>query len=197
MNPRTPDIADLGFKVGDHVCGFYTEGGSSLDDIVVRYVSQGLQSGDKCYCFLDNTPSPSVQARIPLQLMKRENTLQFVPADEAYVPDGSFSKDARMRGLEGLVQGALSEGYERVWCLGETSFLVRNAVDMKAWFAYEAELNEYAPRYPQLIICLYNLDRFDGETVMNVLETHRRVFVNGIVIPNPYYVAAHEFPGGR
>jgi hypothetical protein len=195
MSPRIPDIADLGFRVGDHVCGFYTDGGTSLDDIVVRYVSEGLQSGDKCYCFLDSTPS--VQARIPGRLLKREDILQFVPADEAYVPDGNFSKDARMRGLEGLVTGALSEGYERVWCLGETSFLVRNAVDMKAWFAYEAELNEYAPRYPQFIICLYNLDRFDGETVMYVLETHRRVFVNGIVIPNPYYIPTQQFLGGQ
>lgn len=32
---------------------------------------------------------------------------------------------------------------------------------------------------------------------MNVLETHRRVFVNGIVIPNPYYIAANQFPGGQ
>lgn len=195
MSPLTPNIADLGFKVGDHVCGFYTDGGSSLDDIVVRYVSEGLQSEDKCYCFLDSTSS--VRARIPGQLLKREDIIQFVPADEAYVPDGSFSKDARMLGLEGMVKDALSEGYERVWCLGETSFLVRNAVDMKAWFAYEAELNEFAPRYPQFIICLYNLDRFDGETVMYVLQTHRRVFVNGIVIPNPYYIPTPQFLGGQ
>jgi hypothetical protein len=195
MSRRTPDIADLGFKVGDHVCGFYTDGGSSLDDIVVRYVSEGLQSGDKCYCFLDS--SPSVLARISERLLERKGILQFVPADEAYVPDGNFSKDDRMRGLEGMVKDALSEGYQRVWCLGETSFLVRNTVDMKAWFAYEAELNEFAPRYPQLLICLYNLDRFDGETVMNVLQTHRRIFVNGIVIPNPYYTATHQFLGGQ
>lgn len=195
MSPRAPDVADLGFKAGDHVCGFYSDGGTSLDDIVVRYVSEGLQSGDKCLCFLDSTHS--VRARIPVQLLKREDILQFVPADEAYVPDGHFSKDGRMRDLEGMVKDALSEGYERIWLLGETSFLGRNAVDMEAWFAYEAELNEFAPRYPQFIICLYNLDRFDGETVVYVLQTHRRIFVNGIVIPNPHYMPARQFLGNQ
>jgi MEDS: MEthanogen/methylotroph, DcmR Sensory domain len=195
MSPRTLDIADLGWKAGDHVCGFYTDGGSSLDDIVMHYVSEGLHAGDKCVCLLDSTPS--VRARIPEQLLKRKGILQFVPEDEAYLPDGNFSKDVFIRWLEGMVKDALSEGYEHCRLLGETSFLVRNAVDMKAWFACEAELNEFAARYPQFFMCLYNLDHFDGERVMYVLQTHRRVFVNGIIIPNPHYIPTRQFLGSQ
>ena len=44
-------------------------------------------------------------------------------------------------------------------------------------------------------MCLYNLDLFDGETVMYVLKTHPRIFVNGMIITNPYYVPARQFPG--
>ena len=54
----------------------------------------------------------------------------------------------------------------------DVAFVVRNALPIKDWFAFEAVLIEYAPRYPQFLMCLHNLDRFSGEMVMNVLQTH-------------------------
>jgi hypothetical protein len=62
MSLPAPDSAELGFQVGDHVCAFYN-GGNSLDDIVVDYVSKGLEAGDKCVCFIDT--ASSVRARVP------------------------------------------------------------------------------------------------------------------------------------
>jgi hypothetical protein len=43
MSPHAPNIAELGFQVGDHVCAFYN-GGNALDDIVMDYVLKGLQA---------------------------------------------------------------------------------------------------------------------------------------------------------
>ena len=42
-------------------------------------------------------------------------------------------------------------------------------------------------------MCLYNLDLFDGELVMYVLQTHPRIFVNGLIITNPHYISASQF----
>lgn len=42
-------------------------------------------------------------------------------------------------------------------------------------------------------MCLHNLDRFSDEMVMNVLQTHPRVLVNGIIILNPHYVPPRQF----
>jgi len=185
MGSRAPDIADLDLQVGDHVCAFYTGGGSALDDIVVDYASKGLQAGNKCVCFIDT--ASSVRDRIPPELISRDGILQFLTEDEAYLPEGYFSKDELFRALEAMVQGALSDGFGRCWVLGNVSFVIRKAVGVKTWFAAESELNEFAPRYPQFLMCLYDLDLFVGETVMYVLRTHPRIFVNGLVLNNPYY----------
>jgi hypothetical protein len=55
MSVREPDIADLTWKVGDHVCAFYNEGVNRPDDIIVDHLSKGLQAGNKCtfFCFAD------------------------------------------------------------------------------------------------------------------------------------------------
>ena len=44
--PPLADSPGLGFQPGNHICAFYNGGGNHLDDIVVDFVSQGLQSGD-------------------------------------------------------------------------------------------------------------------------------------------------------
>jgi hypothetical protein len=195
MPPLQAESSDLFFRPGDHICAFYNGGESNLDDIVVDFVSKGLQSGDKCICFMDDPTG--VQGRIPDELKHRDDILQFYTEEQGYLPEGNFSKDAFFRGMEGAAKGTFSEGYERLWLIGDTTVVIRNSIDLKAWFATESEVSEFAPRYPQFIMCLYNLDLYDGETVMYVLRTHTRIFVNGLIIANPYYIPKRQFLGGR
>jgi hypothetical protein len=44
-------------------------------------------------------------------------------------------------------------------------------------------------------MCLYDLDRWSGELIMSVLKTHPRIFVNGLILNNPYYVPLRQFLG--
>jgi hypothetical protein len=70
------------------------------------------------------------------------------------------------------------------------AIIVRNGVDVAEWFAAEAELNGLVPDHPHFFFCLYDVDLFDGGTIMYVLRTHPRVYVNGILISNPHYQGA-------
>jgi hypothetical protein len=182
----------LGFVPGDHVCAFYSGSRNVLDDIVVDYVTKGLAAGSRVFCMVDE-PS-AVRSRIPPQLVARDGMLNVLSEDEAYMPDGRFSKDAFIASMKAMVVEAFSGGYEGFRGVGDESFLVRNRVALTEWFAAESELNEIVPDYPRLFFCLYDLDLFDGSTIMHVLRTHPRVYVNGIIIGNPHY-RADQLPG--
>jgi hypothetical protein len=79
--------------------------------------------------------------------------------------------------------------------LGDVSWIARSTVDIKTWFAAESGVNDLATQRPQFIMCLYDLDLFDGEAVMYVLQTHPRIFVSGMIITNPHYVPRPQFLG--
>lgn len=190
MSLTAPGRHDLDLHTGDHVCAFYN-GSDLLNNIVADFATKALRAKDKCICFVDE-PS-AVAERIPAELVLDENSLQFVPEEEGYLSGGHFSKEAFISNLEATVQGVLSRGYDRLWLVGDTTVVVRSSVDPKAWFAAEAEVSTLAPRYPQFIMCLYNLDLYDGELVMYVLQTHTKVFVNGLIINNPYYLPKDQF----
>jgi MEDS: MEthanogen/methylotroph, DcmR Sensory domain len=182
----------LGFLPGDHVCAFYSGSRNVLDDIVVDYVTKGLAAGNKVFCMVDQ-PS-AVRSRILPQLVARDGMLNILTEDEAYMPDGHFSKDTFIRNMQAMVIEAFAHGYEGFRGVGDESFLIRNGVDIGEWFAAESELNRIVPDYPRLFFCLYDLDQFDGSTIMRVLRTHPRVYVNGILIDNPHY-QADQVPG--
>jgi hypothetical protein len=110
------------------------------------------------------------------------------------MPDGSFSKDVFIGNMETMARAAADAGYRGFRGVGDESFLIRHGVDITEWFAAESELNNIVPDFPHFFFCLYDLDLFDGDTVMYVLRTHPRVYVNGIVIGNPHY-QAERLPG--
>jgi hypothetical protein len=58
----------------------------------------------------------------------------------------------------------------------------------QVWFPAESELNRIVPDYPHFSFSLYDLELFDGDTVMHVLRTHPKVYVNGAIITNLSYV---------
>jgi hypothetical protein len=182
----------FGFSPGDHVCAFYSGSRDVLDDIVVDYITKGLAAGNKVFCMVDQ-PS-AVHGRVLPQLIARDGMLNVLTEDEAYMPDGHFSKDTFIRNMRAVVRDALADGYNSFRAVGDESFIIRNGVDIGEWFAAESELNSIVPDYPHFFFCLYDLDLFDGAAVMHVLRTHPRVYVNGILIGNPHY-QADQLPG--
>jgi hypothetical protein len=48
-----------------------------------------------------------------------------------------------------------------------------------------------------VILCLYDLARFDGENLVDILKTHPTVLVGGMVLDNPYYLEPAEFLATR
>jgi DcmR-like sensory protein len=57
-------------------------------------------------------------------------------------------------------------------CAGEmTSSIIANIGD-DDWITYESELNRFVPRFPQVLLCLYDLNDFSGQLFVDIMRTH-------------------------
>jgi hypothetical protein len=59
--------------------------------------------------------------------------------------------------------------------------------------AYESRLNYFIPGKPWISICMYNLTKFSGSTIMGVLRTHPYAINGGVITENPYYQNPDEW----
>jgi hypothetical protein len=80
---------------------------------------------------------------------------------------------------------------------GEMPLALNEPAERAEFLRYEARLNEVIPDYPQVILCLYDLERFGAEVLMDALRTHPMVIVDGMVHDNPYYIEPGKFLVGR
>jgi DcmR-like sensory protein len=174
----------LGLYPGDHVCGFYS-GAAARDELTAAWVTEGARSGQKCVCFIEESAllRERFENRIPSQLRH----VDFWDVDDAYLANGSFSKETMLTRLNDAVAAAWEAGYQDVRLLGDMSWVIRPDVDTKEVFAYEAEVNALSPRHRATFVCLYDLDRFDGALVVEILRTHAKVLLNGLAVNNPYF----------
>ena len=170
-----------------HVCGFY-DSREVRDDMVVAFLRDGLDQGDKCVCFIQHE-SALVQriAARNIAALLASSQLEFCSPEDAYLENGSFSKDVMIERLEKHVTSALRAGYSFTRLIGDMSWVIRNRVDPQLVIAYEAQVNEFARRFPQAALCLYDLAAFDGSIVVDVLRTHPKIIMNGIIVENPYF----------
>jgi hypothetical protein len=58
---------------------------------------------------------------------------------------------------------------------------------------FEARVNEIWSRHDDIVICVYDLRKFGGETIVDVLRTHPLVIIGGILHRNPYYIPPEQF----
>ena len=58
---------------------------------------------------------------------------------------------------------------------------------------FESRVNDVWRRHEEAVICTYNLAKFGGETVIDILRTHPMSIIGGILQQNPFLVPPEEF----
>jgi hypothetical protein len=189
--PTSFGIDGVEVETGDHVCCFYS-GAKQRDDILHAYLRAGLRAGDKCICLIDSAEPDSLR-----QDLAEDGTTEQAPdqldiqsAAEAYLEDGRFSSDHMIGFLEETMNAALNGGhYSAARAAGEMSWVLKEPPGSDELFAYESAINGFVRRYPQLLLCMYDLDLFGGGMIVEAIKTHPKVLVGGQISENPWYVS--------
>lgn len=59
--------------------------------------------------------------------------------------------------------------------------------------AQQARVNEVWDRHDDAVICVYDLAKFGGDTVVDMMRTHPMIIVGGILQANPFFVPPDQF----
>jgi hypothetical protein len=58
---------------------------------------------------------------------------------------------------------------------------------------FESRVNDVWSRHDDAVICVYNLAKFAGDTVIDIMRTHPMIIIGGILLQNPFFVPPNEF----
>jgi len=58
---------------------------------------------------------------------------------------------------------------------------------------FESRVNDVWRSHDDAVICTYHLDKFGGDTVIDIMRTHPMIIIGGLLHRNPFYVPPEEF----
>jgi hypothetical protein len=112
---------------------------------------------------------------------------------EAYLREGRFDQDRMLEVFEQLASGNANGGFplSRIVCHMDWGAEGRSYVDDLVEF--ESRVNDVWCRHDDAVICVYDLAKFGGDTVVDIMRTHPMVIIRGILQENPFFVPPKEF----
>ncbi|MFN8079029.1 MAG: MEDS domain-containing protein [Kineosporiaceae bacterium] len=193
VSPTAPE-----FVPGDHVCGFYY-GEDERDAMLLPFLREGLVGGDKCLVVVDSAAPEDVVAGIGGTAESvASGQLEFYDADQTYLSTGAFDADRMIAFWEDRARGIAEEGrfgFSRL--VGEMSWLERVPPPRGSVVRYESWADGFAARYAQTVLCLYDLRRLGSGILMDLMRTHPKLLLGGLVLENPHHISADEFDAAR
>jgi len=195
-----PDSVDLGFngltaRPGAHICGIYA-GERQRDEIVLPFLETGLRAGDKCMCIVDSIEPAQILAKLDPDLDPRQradaNQLVVMRSSHVFCRSGQFSANETIGFWKVALSDAMYDSRFEMVRAVDTWSQHDVVVDPDEHLLLESEMNRVLPLYPQVALCLYDLEHFGGALIFNLLRTHPILLLGGLLLENPYYLSPDE-----
>jgi len=198
MGPVALGISGLEVEVGDHLCGLYA-GERERDELIVPLLRAGLRAGNKCICVVDGTEPAELMATLGPEVAASgqaiDQQLDVIRSSDIYLRAGAFSAAEVIASWKAAMSDVMYDSrFDMVRAI--ESWSLRDVVpDRNELLVLESEMNRFLPLFPQVIVCLYDLERLGGGIVVDLLKTHSRVLVGGAIVENPYCMTPDEVLG--
>lgn len=190
-------LPGLTLMPGDHVCGFYY-GEAERDALLMPFLSGALRGGDKCIAVVDSLAPVDLRARlgdsVDLDDCLGSGQLELYDAEQTYLQRGTFDEECMIAFWEARAQALQEEAsYGFAWVLGEMSWMDRVPPRRDSVVRYESWANAFVDRFPQAVLCLYDLAKVGGGVLLDLIKTHPRILMGGLLLENPHHLTGDEF----
>jgi len=199
MKRSAAPISFAGSQLGEarHVCAFFNSDDEEYR-VLLPFIKDGFECGDKAVHVINpDQHRDHLQrlAAVGIDTTAAEQIGQFElrTSTGTYLRDGRFDQDRMLEVSEQLASGNAPGGFPLSRIVCRMDWEVEGGSNVNNLVEFESRVNEVWRRHDDAVICTYNLAKFGGETVIDIMRTHPMVIIGGILQRNPFFVPPEEF----
>jgi MEDS: MEthanogen/methylotroph, DcmR Sensory domain len=199
MKKTVAPISLAGSRLGEirHVCAFFNSDDEEYR-VLLPFIKDGFECGDKAVHIVNPAQHHDHLRRlagigIDTAAAQQSGQFELLSNTETYLRDGRFDQDRMLQVFEQLASGNTQGGFplSRIVCHMEWAAQGRShIIDL---IEFESRVNDVWRRHEDAVVCTYDLAKFGGDTVIDIMRTHPMIIIGGILQQNPFFVAPGEF----
>jgi hypothetical protein len=196
QQPQNVTLAGRSVPGNQHVCAFF----NSKDEeyrVLMPFIKEGLERGERAFHVVDPEHRAThlkrlSEAGVPVDDAERRGQLEVRRWQEAYLRDGHFDQRRMIELIQEVLREGKSRGYPLTRLVANMEWALEDRPGVDDIVEYESRLNYVLPKYDDVVVCTYDLAKFDATVVMDIMRTHPMVIIGGILQENPFYAPPDE-----
>lgn len=180
-----------------HVCAFFNSDDEKYR-VLLPFIKDGFECGDKAIHVINPDQRRDHLERLIADGIDPASALhsgqfELHANTDTYLRDGFFDKERMLEVFEQLASGIARGKFplSRIVCQMDWVADGRSHIDNLVEF--ESRVNEVWSRHDDAVICVYDLAKFGGEFVIDIMRTHPMIIIGGVLLQNPFFVPPAQF----
>ena len=199
MSATAADVSLAGKKVrpNQHVCAFFSTKEEEYR-VLMPFIKEGFERRERAFHVVDPEHRATHLQRlgesgIEVGDAERSGQLEVRRWQEAYLRDGHFDQNRMIELIQQVLREGKAKGYPLTRLVANMEWALEDRPGVDDIVEYESRLNYVLPKYDDVVVCTYDLAKFNATVVMDIMRTHPMVIVGGILQENPFYAPPDEF----
>ena len=170
-----------------HICAFFSSREEEYNTLI-PYFKEGVACDEDVLNVLDASRLTDHHDRLTSGGVSVDGgRVSVASSEETYLADGRFEMERMVEFLLDRLAAAAAEG-RHVRTAGWMDWMAREAPGTERVMEYEARMNQIAPDFDCTFMCIYDLSKLSGETVVDIMATHPYVILKGQIRKNPFFI---------
>lgn len=184
-------FTDERYPEGTHICYLYNddEERRRILPLFARHALLENETFDYLADVHGTAELPRVMTELGLVHAVRglPGLVEMATARDGYFPDGEFDPEAMLARLRARYAQCIAMGRAGVRVAGEMTWALREVPGTDRIIECESRINDLVEDTPITVMCQYDMRKFDGAMMFDVMQVHPVMVVGGHILRNPFY----------
>jgi hypothetical protein len=196
-NGRAISIGQSEFRCPCHACAFFHSRDEEYE-LLLPFSKAGAEAGERLFQVVEKKHLEERRRRLAevgIDVAEAESSrqLEIRPWENAYLRGNRFDQYAMLELIQEVLTDGRSNGFPMTRLWANMEWALDDLPGVHDIVEYETRLNHFLPKYNDVVVCTYDLNKFSAPVVMDIIRTHPQVIVGGVLQENPFYVPPDEF----
>jgi DcmR-like sensory protein len=180
-----------------HVCAFFNSDEEEYG-VLLPFIKEGFECDDKAIHVVNPGQRQEhlrrlTEAGIDHGSAEERGQLEVRTNTDEYLRDGRFDQDRMLDAFEHMASGNAKGPFPRSRIVCRMDWAGDGTSHIEDVIEFESRVNDVWVRHNDAVICTYHLQKFGGETVIDIMRTHPMIIIGGVLQHNPFYVPPNAF----